>query len=86
MLFVLQKEAKIMRKCLPFASISHGAKKNLSEKGTPYAKLIPAPGSVSPMRKFLWRKRILFGKRIPNLNPITQYAYKAEKTFMLPRK
>jgi hypothetical protein len=36
MLFVLQKEVKIMRNGLRFASISHEAKKNLSEKGTPY--------------------------------------------------
>jgi hypothetical protein len=35
MLFVSQKEAKIMRNGLRFASISHGAEKNLSEKGTP---------------------------------------------------
>jgi hypothetical protein len=35
MLFVSQKEMKIMQNGLLFASISHGAKKNLSEKGTP---------------------------------------------------
>jgi hypothetical protein len=35
MLFVSQKEAKIMRNSLRFTSILHGAKKNLSEKGTP---------------------------------------------------
>jgi hypothetical protein len=34
-LFVSQTEAKIMRNGLCFASISHEAKKNLSEKGTP---------------------------------------------------
>jgi hypothetical protein len=35
MLFVSQKEAKIMQNGLRFASISHGAKKKfLSEKGT----------------------------------------------------
>jgi hypothetical protein len=35
MLFVLQKEAKIMRNGLRFASISHGAKKNVAKKGHP---------------------------------------------------
>jgi hypothetical protein len=39
MLFVSQKEAKIMRNRLHFASFLHGAKKNLSEKGTPYPRL-----------------------------------------------
>jgi hypothetical protein len=37
-LFVSQKEAKIMRNGLRFASISHGAKKNLRKKGTPCYK------------------------------------------------
>jgi hypothetical protein len=36
MLFVSQKEEKIIQNGLRFASISHVAKKNLSEKGTPY--------------------------------------------------
>jgi hypothetical protein len=40
MLFVLQKEAKIMRNGLSFTSISHGAEKKLSEKGTPYVELV----------------------------------------------
>jgi hypothetical protein len=34
--FVSQTEAKIMRNGLRFASISHEAKQNSSEKGTPY--------------------------------------------------
>jgi hypothetical protein len=41
-LFVSQTEAKIMRNRLRFASISHEAKKNSSEKGTPY------PGAAFP--------------------------------------
>jgi uncharacterized protein YacL (UPF0231 family) len=35
-LFVSQTEAQIMQNGLRFASISHEAKKNSSEKGTPY--------------------------------------------------
>jgi hypothetical protein len=35
MLFVSEKEAKILQNGFCFASISHGAKKNLSKKGTP---------------------------------------------------
>jgi hypothetical protein len=35
MLFVSQKEAKIMQNGLRFASILHEANKNLSEKGNP---------------------------------------------------
>jgi hypothetical protein len=42
LLFVSQKEAKIMRNGLHFASISHEAKKNLSEKGTPYLAAVTA--------------------------------------------
>jgi hypothetical protein len=42
LLFVSQKEAKIMQNGLHFASISHEAKKNLSEKGTPYLAAVTA--------------------------------------------